>query len=473
MKLELTQKLQQQQILAPQMILSMDILLLTAQDLQQRIEKEFAENPALEVHDPNVQESKFDVPSTPEPKDESGFERIDSFRLTGEGPGSLYSNRSTISGGDDKLQALQNTQGRPPGLREHLTEQLRLLTLPERVREVGLELIQNLDHRGYLLSSAVELYESIQDQCSLDDFQSALTTIRSLDPPGIGAENLQECLLLQLERDAQEYPLETQLIVNHLADLRDNKIPKIAKDLKTSIDEIRDALEIIRQLDPHPGSQFDSEPTVYVKPDVFVEVSDGKIHVRIESGSLPQLSISESCRDLLQESRRDRELGKFVRGKIESAQWLIQAIKQRQNTLYDIAVAMVDYQREFFLKSPECIRALKMQTIADAVGVHISTVSRAIKNKYMQTPWGLFELRYFFTGGVGNANGEVESRRIIYRRIAQIIENEEKTKPLSDAAIAEVLQKEGLNIARRTVTKYREQEGIPSSRQRKNHWAKA
>jgi len=179
--------------------------------------------------------------------------------------------------------------------------------------------------------------------------------------------------------------------------------------------------------------------------------------------------VSDSCKTALKESRGNREVSGFLRKKIDSAQWLIQAIQQRQRTIHDIAVAMVDYQREFMLHGPERLKAMKMQTIADLVGVHISTISRAIKGKHVLTPYGLFEMRYFFTGGVGNEKGEVESRRNVYRLISEIVENEDKRKPLSDTAIAKELNERGLQIARRTVTKYREQEGIPSSRLRRSY----
>ncbi len=476
MKLELTQQLQQQQILAPQMVLSMDILLLTTQDLQQRIDKEFVENPALEIVDPEVKESATDV----QPSDESRaepepFAKIDNFQSevdpAGGYPAGGY-RRLGVRGGDDKFEAMRNTEGRKPGLRDFLTQQLHLLSLTESVREAGEEIINNVDSRGYLTSSASDLYQSVAHRVSTEDFEKALNAVRNLDPPGIGAEDLQQCLLLQFERDGQDYPLETQIILNHLDDLRDNKIPKIAKDLKTTIEDIREALDIIRCLDPNPGSQYDSDPPIYIRPDVFVDVNGGKIDVRVEGSSLPELNISESCRKILKKSK-STDVNKFVRKKIESAQWLIQAIKQRQRTLHEIAVAVTNYQREFILNGPTELRALKMQTIADIVHVHISTVSRAIKGKHIQTPWGLFEMRYFFTGGVGNAKGEVESRRNIYRRIKKIIESEDKTKPLSDSAIAERLRTDGLSIARRTVTKYREQEGVPSSRRRKNHWLKS
>ncbi len=470
MKLELTQKLQQQQILAPQMILSMDILLLASQDLQQRIEKEFAENPALELVEPQLKERKSELPSAP--VDSSPFEKVDHLAKQSDSSFDM-SFRRRKSSSDDKYEALQNTEGRPPGLRDHLTQQLRLLSLEQNIQRVAVELVNNIDTRGYLVAKPEELYHSLAQSCSGEEFQAALRAVRSLEPAGVGAENLQQCLLLQLARDQQEYPLETELILNHLEDLGENKIPKVAKELKSTIDDIQDALEIIRCLDPRPGLKYEPAATMYVRPDVIVEIDEnGELLVTIESSNLPQLNVSESCKRLLK-AKEQPDVKKFVRKKIESAQWLIQAIQQRQRTLQDIAAALVDYQREFMTKGPEHLRAMKMQTIADLVNVHISTVSRAIKGKYAQTPWGVYELRYFFTGGVGNSDGEVESRRNIYRKISEIIDNENKSRPLSDSAIAKILQEKGFSIARRTVTKYREQEKIPSSRLRKKYVEKS
>jgi RNA polymerase sigma-54 factor len=343
------------------------------------------------------------------------------------------------------------------------------LDLEGNVRELAEQIVQNLDHRGYLLCSPQELYEDLRHRSSRDDFDAALAAVRSLEPAGVGAEDLKGCLLLQLARDRQEYPLETQIILNHLEDLGQNKIPKIAKDLNATVDQIKEAVEIITALDPLPGSRYESEPVVYVRPEIIVERIDGKLQVRLEDGTLPELGISDSCRQILKDSRGNSQVTTFLRKKIESAQWLIQAIRQRRRTLHEIAKAMVDYQKGFMESGPEHLRAMRMQTVADIVGVHISTISRAIKGKYMQTPWGVFELRYFFTGGVTNADGEVESRRNVYRLISEIIEKEDRRSPYSDSEIAKILKDRGLAIARRTVTKYREQEKIPSSRLRRSY----
>ena len=466
MKLELTQKLQQQQILAPQMILSMDILLLPTLDLEQRIQSEFAENPALEL----VEVAAPVQPEKPEAGVvESRFEKLEHYE-TGTGLNYDRAPRRKASGDvDSKYEALQNTAGRPPGLKETLTQQLHLRSIAQEVQEIGETIINSLDQRGYLTCTAAELREDLAAEAPGALFDRALDAVRDLDPAGVGAENLKDCLLLQLERDPQEYPIECEIIRDHLQDLSLNKLPKIAKDLGKTLDEIKDAVDIISSLDPCPGSRLESEQTIYVRPDVVVEEFDGELEIRVDNQTLPDLQVSDSCKSALKESRGNRETSDFLRKKIESAQWLIQAVQQRQRTIADIARAMVDYQREFMLHGPEHLRAMKMQTLADTVGVHISTISRAIKGKYILTPHGLFDMRYFFTGGVDNADGETESRRNIYRLISEIVAKEDKRRPLSDTALAKKLNEQGLKIARRTVTKYREQEGIPSSRLRKTY----
>ncbi|HLU48667.1 MAG TPA: RNA polymerase factor sigma-54 [Planctomycetota bacterium] len=467
MKLELSQSLQQQQILAPQMILSMDILLLSSLDLEQRVRQEFAENPALEIVE--RERTPSDAAREVERRsDEPSFSRLESFRDPSsswtEGP-----RRRSYSESDAKHEALQNTEGKPPGLRDYLTQQVHLRGLSERVAEASEEIINNLDHRGYLLCSVDELRETLSSEFDPETFEAAFAAVRDLDPAGVGAENLQDCLLLQLERDAQDYSLEREIILRHLQDLGQNKLPKIARDIGRSVEEIKEAVEIISCLDPFPGRHLESEPTIYIRPDVWVDVVDGEIEVRVDAGNLPELQVSDACRNLLKAHRGNREITDFVRKKIESAQWLIQAIHQRQRTLHDIAVAVAEFQREFMIHGPEHLKALKMQTIADMVRVHLSTISRAIKGKHMQTPHGLFEMRYFFTGGVENEDGEVESRRNVCRMIEELVEAEDKSKPLSDSALTRLLKERGLQIARRTVTKYREQQGIPSSRLRKTY----
>ncbi len=469
MKIEIVQSLQQQQILAPQMILSMEVLLLTSQQLEARIEKEFAENPALEIEEHlGGPESGTAVGAPPEGETKL-FEQLATFKEP-SGLNWLDAPRRRSRGGDfDKHEALQNVEGAPPGLRDYLIQQLHLLDIAPRFVHAGEFIVNNIDERGYLLHPVEALRECLRDELTDEEFELVLTTVRNLDPPGVGAEGLQECLLLQLDRDLQTYPLESEILRNHIDDLRNNKIPKIARDLGRTVQDIKEALEIISLLEPYPGREYSPAVRAVVRPDVVVEeVEDGYV-VHIHDDSVPPLKVSDTCRNLLSESRGKREITQFLRRKIDSAQWLIQAVEQRRRTLRDITTAIVDYQRAFLDHGPEQLRAMKMQTIADIVGVHISTISRAIKGKYVQTPRGMFELRYFFTGGVERGDGEVESRRNVYRRISNLIENEDKSKPLSDTAIARELRADGLDIARRTVTKYRDQRGIPPSRLRRKY----
>lgn len=474
MKLELTQKLQQQQILAPQMILSMDILLLNAQELELRIERELAENPVLEVEEPAPEKPPASPALQPagEAKPVAGENFVGVAEFETEGRRSYYDLRPRRGDADsdaDKQAMLQNTAGRPPGLKEFLLEQIRTSGLEANIRAIAEELVQNLDHRGYLLGSPDEVFSSLGRRCTKEEFDRALTAVRRLDPPGVGAEDLRQCLLLQLERDRQSYPIETQIILHHLDDLAQNRIPKIAKEIGATVDDIKDAVSVIASLNPIPGRGYDDVPTIYVRPEVVVEADGGQFRVRVDDGYLPRLAVSDYYRTLLQQSRDDPQISSFLRKKVESAQWLIQAIHQRQRTLRDIAQAMVEYQSDFMKEGPEHLRAMRMQTIADRVGVHISTISRAIKGKYMQTPWGVYDMRYFFTGGVARADGEIESRRNLYRMIGDIIASEDKRRPYSDSKVARILRERGFSIARRTVTKYREQEGIPSSRLRRSY----
>ena len=478
MKLELTQRLRQEQILAPQMILSMDILLLSNMELENRIQDEFMANPALEMIEREPEPSEPSPPCAPGATPDKAemarqeaeiFSHLEAFQsLPSIGGYEPRTKHRDSSESDDKSEAIANVAGKPDGLREHLIQQLHLGGLEPHIVDIAENIVNNLDSRGYLLFPPEEIRESLGDGVSPDHFQQALAAVRSLDPPGIGAENLQECLIIQLERDHQEYGLEVEIIRKHLEDLRQNRIPKIARDLGCTVDKIKEALEIITSLNPLPGGAFDHEPTIHVRPEVTIEKNEGRFEVKVDEECLPRLQISDSCRNLLKEAKGNPEILAFVRKKIESAHWLIQAVRQRQRTLYDIAKAITEFQVDFMEHGPTAIKALKMQTIADLVGVHISTISRAIKCKYMQTPWGTFEMRHFFTGGVERTDGGgIESRRNIYRDIGELIGAEDKRRPLSDTKITVLLRDRGLDIARRTVTKYREQEGIPPSRLRK------
>lgn len=494
----------QKQILSPQMIQSMEILVLNSQQLEERIEQALEENIALEVTESEREngESSTDTADAKETSSSSDsadwtdgataagtdvdreidllrdrYEHLAEFQSE-----DYYTSRLPRSAGageeDDKYEALQNTADRTGTLAEHLIAQLRLRSAPtEREGALAFEIIFSLDERGYLLYPLEEILEFLNltdgerahplAPVSDEELLAAHAIVRGLDPPGVGAVDLADCLNLQLERDPGEYPLEMELVSNHLENIAKNRLPQIAKATSSSLEEVKDAIEIIRSLQPNPGRGFSDQPTQVVHPDVQIEDDEGKLKVVVNNGYLPKLRISPHYRELLQESKKNPEVRDYIRKKIENAEWLLSAIHQRKSTLQRVAEEVVEHQEEFFRKGERFLRPLKMQDIADKIGVNVSTVSRAISGKYFQAPGMVRELKSLFTGGTVKDDGTSESRGSVIIRIKELIEEEDTKKPLSDSKIVSLLAKDGIHISRRTVTKYREAEGIPSSRERR------
>ena len=299
--------------------------------------------------------------------------------------------------------------------------------------------------------------------------EKALKLVQGLDPPGVGGRDVKECLLLQLRRDKQSYPIEEKIILNHFEDLGHNRMPKIAKALGVTLEEVKAAADNIVCLNPIPGKLFGGDVTRFVKPDVIVDEVDGKYEVRVDSDYLPRLQISPHYRDLYKTSRGDPDLKKYLKKKMDSAEWLIAAIRQRQSTLKKIAQEIVDIQSGFLDHGISNMKPLKMIEVAERVGVHVSTISRAISGKYMQTPRGIFAMKFFFAGGATKSDGTVEARGSVIQRIKDLVASENKDNPLSDIDIVKKLAESHIKISRRTVTKYREAESIASSRQRRSY----
>ena len=342
------------------------------------------------------------------------------------------------------------------------------------VRETTSEVIYNLDSRGYLMYSLQEMWESLaveegETKPSLGLFAVGLAVVQTLDPPGVGGRDLAECLLLQLSSDPQDYPLEERIIRDHLDDLGHNRVPKIARALGVTVEDVKLAAENIASLNPLPGRLYSAETPHYVKPDVLVEEVDGRYEVRVESEYLPRLQINSHYRELYKQSRKNPEVKQYLKKKIDNAEWLLSAIRQRQSTLQKIAQEVVDIQRGYLDHGISHLKPLKMADVAERLGVHVSTISRAISGKYMESPRGIQDLKFFFTGGATKADGNVEARGSVIQRIKNLVAEEDKSKPLSDIAIVEKLSESGIKISRRTVTKYREAEGIPSSRERREY----
>jgi len=481
----------QKQILAPRMIQSMEILQLPLQQLQEKIEQELVENPVLELQerDPALPDEEEERPSPTEKSiddkplvvDEAhnntdDFERL--LNLDREVPEYFEeaTRRSTnrIEEDADRVHdVISNVADRPESLQEHLLHQLGEQELEPELLAMCERIISTLDPKdgGYFRTSLRDLFaEATEEQLALAE--KALVTVQSLDPPGIAARDLRECLLKQITPDLLFYEELEILVRDHLDDLARNRLPAVAKATGYSLEEIRECLVELATLNPKPASQFSESYVPAVTPDVIVErTDDGNYKVTVEDNGTPTLHISRYYRERLQSGTATPEEREFIKRKINAAQWLIESIEQRRSTLTRVSQAIVDHQTKFLDEGPEFIEPLKMQQIADKVGVHVTTVSRAVDDKYIQTPRGIFALKRFFVGGTKSEEGEDVAWDIIRIRLQEIVDKEDKANPLSDDELVEELKKLGLTVARRTVTKYRQKMNIPSSRQRRD-WAK-
>jgi RNA polymerase sigma-54 factor len=473
MEISMQPRLEQRLKMAPQIIQSIEILQLPLMALQERIEQEQLENPVLEL-----EETEPDEPETPpaltraETAEQTDkYSKIDDIAPDFHDYFSQTAPRRPPSGGerDEKMEAIQNTPGRQPSLRDHLAEQLQFLDLSVRQRELCEGIINNLDRDGRLAYSVEEIAESLDHPASAREVAAALEVVQRLDPPGVGARDLVECLLLQLDPAEPGYALEREIVLHHLKDIEGNRFPKIAKETDRDIEEVKRAVAAVCMLHPAPGRLYDNEVVPLVAPDVIVEFVDDHYEIRLDDTTLPRLRISQQYRELLSGKGLEAEARQFLQRKMESARWLIDSIQQRRRTLLKVSHDIVRAQREFLEKGLAYLRPLKMQEVADAVGIHVATVSRAIRHKYMLTPRGLLPMKFFFTGGTQSAEGQMQTWDAVRERIKHLVEEEDKANPLSDDDIVKKLGEGGIHIARRTVTKYRKSLNIPTSRQRKNY----
>jgi RNA polymerase sigma-54 factor len=365
-----------------------------------------------------------------------------------------------------ELPPIENTLSTSTSLSDHLMWQLSIQSDDGLMREIGTAIIGNLDDDGYLVASVEEI--AAMGSWSVADVERALRLVQAFDPIGVAARDLQECLWLQLRHLGLEGTPTEKIVTEHLRLLQNHQVPELSRKLGLSIDELKEHIEIIRHLDPKPGSRYNRTQSHYVIPDVYVvKVEDQYVAVLNEEG-LPQLRISPVYRRLLEKgSGNSDETRAYVKDKFRSALWLIKSVEQRQKTIHKVANSIINFQKDFLDHGIEHLRPLVLRDVANDIGMHESTVSRVVTNKYMHTPQGVFEMKFFFHSGISSSYGESVSSVTIKQRIRKIIENEDPHKPLSDSKIVGILQKEGLVLARRTIAKYREELKIPTSNQRK------
>jgi RNA polymerase sigma-54 factor len=486
-------RLAQKQVLAPRMIQSMEILQLPVLALEERIEQEIQNNETLEVDEAGRDDGPAPesagsesaaepvatktVDETPlvvdtEHANQADFER--SYDWSAEYPDS-DDDRSRPSAaqidqaGDRYLDMMANMQERPETLSDHLHDQLASEDLPEPVRQAADRIIYNLDANGYLPMPLGELIDPEGPAGQRAHLDRALELVQALDPPGVGARDLKECLLLQIRTDMPNARNLRRLVADHLEDLAGNRLPVIEKKMNLSLEEIEELRELLHTLRPKPGAVFTTPIVVAVKPDVYVDQqADGSWKCRLEEIDLPSLRISPTYRDMLLSPDTDPATREYIKRKINSAQWLIDAIEQRRSTLLKTSQAIVDHQTRFLSEGPEALEPLKMQQIADRIGMHVTTISRAVDDKWLQTPRSIYPLRKLFVGGTTSADGDEVAWDTVRIKLQEIVDGEPKESPYSDDDLVEELGKQGIKVARRTVTKYRKAMKIPSSRQRRD-----
>lgn len=499
-------KLGQQMKLAPRMIQSMEILQLPLAALEERIEQELESNVTLETVEPGGDRQLIEKERLERQRDDTenerplnvedggagDFERLDSMEknyaeaFDNEAPPSRardeelgsYS-RSRLSGERDaKMDAMANTAARGESLHDQLLEQWSLADVDEELREPGRLLITNIDKDGFIRTPIESIHEAASASgaaISPETMERAIMAVQLfLDPPGIGARDVRECLLIQIDALEEEEGAESlaharALIDAHFDDLMHNRLPRIAERTGYTIEQINEAVDQMRRLRLHPGRELVDDRPPAIVPDAIVEYDDDQdVYIAyLTDGRIPNLRINQEYARMA----RDRSVPKpdrdFIRTNLSNAQWIIEAIEQRRQTLMRVINVVVAAQRDFFDQGAQALRPLPMTQVADQLGIHVATVSRAVAGKYLLTPRGVFPLRKFFSGGTQTESGEDMSWEAVRAAMSEVVGAEDKSKPLSDDAIAKGLKDRGIDIARRTVAKYRTQLGIPPARLRK------
>ncbi|HSV26386.1 MAG TPA: RNA polymerase factor sigma-54 [Sedimentisphaerales bacterium] len=478
-------RLEQRMKLAPRMIQAMEILQLPMLAMQERLEHELSNNPVLETAEEGEEPRQPDEsPELPGEKDlvvkedpgsTEDFERLESvdddFReyLSRAAP----MRRRSYDDSDTRMDAMQNAAAPQCSLRDYLLEQWGLVVATDAVLAAGRAIIDYIDARGYLSVQLEQLYNKDKSDFAPDDLTEALRLIQQLEPTGVGARDVKECLLIQLAAaagDTRDYRFEQELVAKHLDELLENRLPEITRAMNCTIENINAAIARLAKFDTSPGLAVGQDRNQVVRADIIVEADEGPLgySVRLADTGMPELRINASYAKMAMNKTTDEETRKFLRNHIRSAQWIIEAIEQRRDTLLKVAVAVVRHQKDFLDNGPLHLKALPMSKVAQEVGVHVATVSRAVAGKYVQCVRGILPLRSFFTGGAEDQSGQNVSWDAVRTKLQQIVGQEDKARPLSDDEIVERLVAAGFaKIARRTVAKYRSLLNIPAAKYRK------
>jgi len=493
MRLDVSQqfRLVQQMKLAPRIIQAMEILQLPMLALQERIDAEMEANPVLDLLDPGVDDEA--PPAKTEEVEDRGehdmvvdadngnsedFQRLADFEDEygpdfGQTDAPIPTRAPRAGERDRKLDAMANTPAREQSLNEYLTQQWTFIDADADVKAAGELILDNIDDDGYLRVPLEELADKGGDAVTVDLLQRALGLVQTLDPLGVGARDLKECLTIQLAAETaagRDVTLEMQLASHFLHDIEMNRLPQIARRMGKSIEQVKQAIENLSHLNPRPGLLVGQRSVPGIVPDAVVDVDEnGELVIQMSDGNSPRLHISRAYRKLARDRKTAKDAREFLQKSIRSAQWLISAIQQRRDTVRRVVGEVFAVQREFLELGPEALRPLPMADVAGKVGVHVATVSRAVSGKYVQTPRGIYPLRMFFSGGTTTADGQDVAWDAVKAKLKEIVDAEDKSKPLNDDRLAKELKAHGIDIARRTVAKYRKILDILPARKRRQY----
>ncbi len=470
-----TQQQRLQMVLAPQLRQSLEFLQVPLLELRTLVQQELEKNPMLEERPMEAEPLEVETPSV-EPKEEA--EAVKDFGEEYEVLAQIdddwkeyfreSSSRSGVSAEEDERRKhFLDSISQPESLQEHLLHQLGLSELKDQESHIGELLIGHINEDGYLAVTLEDI--AFAQQVDIELVQRVHAVIRDFDPIGVGSFDLIDCLLYQIERDGKKGTPVEDMVREHLEELAGHKYALIARSLRISLGEVQQIAHYIATLDPRPGRRFSLDTAAIVVPEVVVQKINGEYVIILNNEQLPHLRISKQYRTLMEAAGTDPDVKGYIMEKIKSGAFLIKSIHQRQQTIRNIATEIVKVQESFMEEGVKGLKPLTMSQVAEIVGIHETTVSRAVSGKYMQTPQGVYEMKYFFTPGYQTSSGETVSNKSIKDRIDQLIGDEEPSAPLSDQAIANALKSEGVNVARRTVAKYREELRILPSHMRKGY----